>query len=675
LHTFGHSHNFACLPFDASTSFVPFISWIEITMALVKKFKIPSDAGKAAAAPDKAPARPVANSPARTARQRSNETNVDVVAERVAAATEELASGLAQSAAATKELRQSMEQIAAGAEEAAGASQEQASAIKKIVSSLTLAKGEADASNRRTEAMTIYLSEAAAQISASVRAIERAAQRQNDSVALTVELDRRAKDIGELTRVVSRISDQTNLLALNAAIEAARAGVHGRGFAVVADEVRSLAEVSDKSAREVQQLTEAIQKDVLEVGNALNVTASASTAQAKAAASVIESLESRREDMAQIAEGSRTILNAAIEAERAALEVHKGAEQVASAAEEQSSAASEAQVAVEQQAKSLDQGQSAAQGLSALAQDLRTRKKRASAADHISASAEELSAAVQELSGASTQIMAAVEQINRSSQLQSAATQETSAALSQIETSARLTQKNGKLSHERVQGIQSALKESRASIEVLLNGVEASLKDTRASVATIKRLEGVGRRVEKITAAIALTAVQTGMLAVSGAVEAAGAGDSGRGFAVVSKDIRTLAREASANVERATDTVRGILDQIATLRSELEQIILSTEAEIQNNRVIFTSLQKITTDAAALGAASKSILEGADEILASTVEMAKAARQIAGAAEEANSASREAASAATEQSSGVDDLAAAIEEIASLADELKQQAA
>ena len=58
------------------------------------------------------------------------------------------------------------------------------------------------------------------QITASVRSIK------------VAELDRRAKDIGEITQTVSRISDQTNLLALNAAIEAARAGDHGRGFAL-----------------------------------------------------------------------------------------------------------------------------------------------------------------------------------------------------------------------------------------------------------------------------------------------------------------------------------------------------------------------------------------------------------------------------------------------------------
>ena len=68
------------------------------------------------------------------------------------------------------------------------------------------------------------------------------------------QLSEQAGTIGDVTQTVSQVSDQTNLLALNAAIEAARAGDHGRGFAVVADEVRALAEISEKSARDVQGL-------------------------------------------------------------------------------------------------------------------------------------------------------------------------------------------------------------------------------------------------------------------------------------------------------------------------------------------------------------------------------------------------------------------------------------
>ena len=103
------------------------------------------------------------------------------------------------------------------------------------------------------------------------------------------------------------------------------------------------------------------------------------------------------------------------------------------------------------------------------------------------------------------------------------------------------------------------------------------------------------------------------MLAVSGAVEAARAGESGKGFAVVSNDIRGLSREASDNVERAKDTVQGILDQIATLRSDLEQIIIGTEDQVQNNRTVSAGLQNIAKDVAALAAASESILGGREQ--------------------------------------------------------------
>jgi methyl-accepting chemotaxis protein len=267
--------------------------------------------------------------------------------------------------------------------------------------------------------------------------------------------------------------------------------------------------------------------------------------------------------------------------------------------------------------------------------------------------------------------MAAVNQISKASQLQSSATQQTAAALNQIEGGARRTRDNGGIANEQVQELDAALKSGRQAITGLIEGVATALQGAQSSVALIKRLQGLGRRIEKIIDAIALVAVQTSMLAVSGAVEAARAGEAGRGFAVVSNDIRVLAREATEQVDRARDTVHGILDQVATLRTELEQSIGATEAEVQNNRAVSAGLVKIEHDVLALSGASRSILDGADSILAAASEMAKASRQVATAAEEASAAAREAATAATQQSRGVEDLAAATEEIAALAEELQ----
>jgi methyl-accepting chemotaxis protein len=642
-------------------------------MTLVKTSKIAGSAAKTRHLGDTARSAVVTQPPASRNGRPRKALGKDKVSERVAAATEELASGLAQASAAAEELRRSMEQIAAGADEAAGASQEQLTAIKQVTANLTTARGEADNSRRRTETAQILLAETAAQIGTSIQSIERSSERQVGSGTIINELERRAKDIGEITGAVSRISDQTNLLALNAAIEAARAGDHGRGFAVVAEEVRALADVSDKSAVQVQGLAEEIQTNVREAAVTVKAAAEVAIEQAKAGRSVIETLIGLRESMTEVANGSQETLTAAIEAERAIQEAQKGAELVAGAAEEQASAASEAQSAVRQQAQSLDQGQAAAQSLASLAEALRGGTAGDSAPEQIASTAEELSATIQELSSAASQISTAVEQINRGSQQQTAAAQQTSAALTQIEKSARLAQEKGRLATDRISMMGKSLADGRKAIEGLIEGVGGALETTRASLDTIVSLEIIGRKIEKIVDAITLVNIQTNMLAVSGAVEAARAGETGRGFALVSNDIRSLAREASESVERIKDTVRGILDQIALLRRDLEQIIAAGEMEAQNNKSLIKTLEDMTGEIVALANANKAIQQGAGAILAAAGETATAARQIAAAAEEASAASRQAATASAEQAQGADDLAAAIEEIASLSDELKKQ--
>jgi methyl-accepting chemotaxis protein len=641
-------------------------------MPLVKTSKIASARGKRLALAEPAASPGVTNPKARKP-QSSAAPARDKVAERLAAATEELASGLVQAAAAAEELRRSMEQIASGAEETAGGAQEQLAAIKSVVGHLGSARIQADTARRSTEAAQVVLVETTGQITASVRAIERNAARQAASVQIIGELERRAQDIGEITQTVSRISDQTNLLALNAAIEAARAGDHGRGFAVVADEVRALAETSEKSAQEVQALAASIQVDVQAVAATIRLASETAATEARSGLNVVATLDTVRADMGRLAKGSDDILTSALEAERAAIEAQRGAEQVASAAEEQAAAAVEAQSAVREQAQSLEQGQLAAHGLAALVADLENVRTEVSATEQIASTSEELSATIQELSSAATQIMAAVEQINRGTQQQASATQETSAALTQIEDSANVAQRNATAAGEQIGIMEGSLASSRTAVEQLMTGVGAAVESARGNLETIGQLEGIGRRIDKIVGAIALVAMQTTMLAVSGSVEAARAGSAGRGFALVSADIRALAREASVSVDTIQDTVRGILDQIASLRRDSEQMIQNTEAEIHANRTVVSALEKLDGDVMAMRTANTTILHGAAAIISATVQSAAAARQIAAAAEEASAAARQAATASTQQARGAEDLAAAIEEIASLAEELKRQ--
>lgn len=77
-------------------------------------------------------------------------------------------------------------------------------------------------------------------------------------IDLAIESSKEVEKIEILSSAILEISEQTSLLSLNASIEAARAGESGRGFAVVANEIGKLAEHSNKTVGEIQEVTRGI---------------------------------------------------------------------------------------------------------------------------------------------------------------------------------------------------------------------------------------------------------------------------------------------------------------------------------------------------------------------------------------------------------------------------------
>ena len=592
-------------------------------------------------------------------------------AERIASATTQVASGIAEATAACEELSKAMEQIATGAEEASAAAEQSQRAMTIIATSNRVTSEAADVSLRKTDTLQTLLSTTNAQILASLTNVGRAAERQSTSVNMVVELDKQAASIGDIVKAVARIADQTNLLALNAAIEAARAGQHGKGFAVVADEVRTLAETSEKSARDIQDLVAQIQREVKTIAEGIGESARAAKSEVESGRAVTEQLELVRVDMGTLLKGAQEILTAARESDDAAGEAQKGAEAISSAATQQSSACEEAVKTVEQQTTALSQSEQAAGQLSEMADELKNSLDIGKSAEDVASASEQLSSAVEEINRAAAQIMTALDQIGSGAQQQSAATQQASTAIVQIEKGAQLATDRSTVALEKGESMKSALGKNLDAMQQIIAGMQRSVENNFRSREQITALEQVSRRIDKIVDAITTVSIQTNMLAVNGSIEAARAGEFGKGFMVVSTDIRNLARDSSTNAEQIKDLVKSVQDQIVAVRRDLEDIASLAAAEVEKNTVITANLAAVETDMAVVLEGSRSISKEAGDTLQALQSARVGIEQISTAAMQASQATKQATQAAQEQSKGTEELASAVEEIASLADELQ----
>ncbi len=147
----------------------------------------------------------------------------------------------------------------------------------------------------------------------AIRQIEALATDVGLSAESMNRLHQEIERIGSVLGVIKAVAGQTNLLALNAAIEAARAGEAGRGFAVVADEVRSLAQRTQHSSEEIEELISGLQQIAHESSRTMHASVEQTRSTVQDVRNTGDALSAITRQVSQIQQMSLVIANAAEE--------------------------------------------------------------------------------------------------------------------------------------------------------------------------------------------------------------------------------------------------------------------------------------------------------------------------------------------------------------------------
>jgi methyl-accepting chemotaxis protein len=223
---------------------------------------------------------------------------------------------------------------------------------------------------------------------------------------------------------------------------------------------------------------------------------------------------------------------------------------------------------------------------------------------------------------------------------------------------------------------------ARQTREVARQGVSAaaqasaamgSVRDASHEVTTtIRGLAGTSQEISGIVETITAIAAQTNLLALNAAIEAARAGEQGRGFAVVADEVRKLAEESKASATLITHLIEQIQEQTLLAVDVVEQGAQRTDesaATVEQARQAFEAIGDSVDD---MNTRIEQIAAAAQEIAAGATRMRDDVSEIAAVAEE-SSATTEQVSASTEQTSAsTQQIAASAQDLARTAEELER---
>lgn len=296
-------------------------------------------------------------------------------------------------------------------------------------------------------------------------------------------------------------------------------------------------------------------------------------------------------------------------------------------------------------------------------------------AETVTQSAVALSASAEEMNSSTEEIAATVEQIAKGAEHQASLVEQTSrvvremaGASSEIATRAKAA---AEAAAEAGYTAQTGGKSAREAMEKM-RGVFGIID---AAAEGVKGFSGKAQQIGTIVDVITRIAQQTNLLALNATIEAARAGEAGRGFAVVADEVRKLATEAANSGEKIASIIKEVQAETGRVANSMD----AATREITSGREVLTNTSEALEEIVrvVVGEVTKvqEISALTERHTQGTQELVKTIDDIAKVAEDNAASTEEAAAATTEQTASMEQMAQAAQKMSGLADKLKSMVA